>query len=38
MKNVLTMDMMPKMDRFYIILKFELAKAMSPCIIWSPTN
>nr|WIL99602.1 Ycf2 [Damnacanthus giganteus]WIL99617.1 Ycf2 [Damnacanthus giganteus] len=32
--NALTMDMMP--DRFYITLQFELAKAMSPCIIWIP--
>nr|ATL62811.1 Ycf2 [Lasianthus sp. Kainulaninen et al. 17] len=34
--NALTMDMMPEMDRFYITLQFELAKAMSPCIIWIP--
>nr|USG53036.1 hypothetical protein RF2 [Laportea bulbifera]USG53054.1 hypothetical protein RF2 [Laportea bulbifera] len=34
MMNALTMDMMP--DRFYITLQFELAKAMSPCIIWIP--
>nr|YP_010249895.1 hypothetical protein RF2 [Strobilanthes biocullata]QTT78337.1 hypothetical protein RF2 [Strobilanthes biocullata] len=34
--NALTMDMMPKIDRFYITLEFELAKAMSPCIIWIP--
>uniref|UniRef100_A0A2K1Y5H6 Protein Ycf2 n=2 Tax=Populus trichocarpa TaxID=3694 RepID=A0A2K1Y5H6_POPTR len=34
--NVLTMDMMPEIDRFYITLQFELAKAMSPCIIWIP--
>ncbi|KAM3355780.1 hypothetical protein P3S68_022494 [Capsicum galapagoense] len=32
--NGLTVDMMPKIDRFYITLQFELAKAMSPCIIW----
>lgn len=38
MKNALTMDMMPKINLFYIILQFELAQAMSPCIIWSPTN
>ncbi|KAH0743130.1 hypothetical protein KY290_031123 [Solanum tuberosum] len=34
--NGLTVDMMPKIDRFYITLQFELAKAMSPCIIWIP--
>nr|YP_010282652.1 hypothetical chloroplast RF21 [Elatostema stewardii]YP_010282671.1 hypothetical chloroplast RF21 [Elatostema stewardii]UHM25403.1 hypothetical chloroplast RF21 [Elatostema stewardii]UHM25422.1 hypothetical chloroplast RF21 [Elatostema stewardii] len=40
MRNALTMDMgrMPKkkIERFYITLQFELAKAMSPCIIWIP--
>ncbi|KAB1208330.1 Protein Ycf2 [Morella rubra] len=36
MTNALTMDMMPEIDRFYITLQFELAKAMSPCIIWIP--
>nr|QPC56541.1 Ycf2 [Schisandra sphenanthera] len=36
MTNVLTMYMMPKIDRFAITLQFELAKAMSPCIIWIP--
>nr|YP_010499549.1 Ycf2 [Balanites aegyptiaca]YP_010499564.1 Ycf2 [Balanites aegyptiaca]UWT58825.1 Ycf2 [Balanites aegyptiaca]UWT58845.1 Ycf2 [Balanites aegyptiaca] len=36
MMNALTMDMMPERDRFYITLQFELAKAMSPCIIWIP--
>nr|YP_010313544.1 Ycf2 protein [Primula palinuri]YP_010313566.1 Ycf2 protein [Primula palinuri]UNA62579.1 Ycf2 protein [Primula palinuri]UNA62601.1 Ycf2 protein [Primula palinuri] len=30
------MDMMSEIDRFYITLQFELAKAMSPCIIWIP--
>nr|YP_009229117.1 Ycf2 [Iris sanguinea]YP_009229135.1 Ycf2 [Iris sanguinea]YP_010540224.1 hypothetical protein RF2 [Iris typhifolia]YP_010540242.1 hypothetical protein RF2 [Iris typhifolia]ALS46381.1 Ycf2 [Iris sanguinea]ALS46400.1 Ycf2 [Iris sanguinea]UYF20360.1 hypothetical protein RF2 [Iris typhifolia]UYF20378.1 hypothetical protein RF2 [Iris typhifolia]WEG37603.1 hypothetical chloroplast RF21 [Iris typhifolia] len=34
--NVLTMYMTPKVDRFDITLQFELAKAMSPCIIWIP--
>nr|UEV65574.1 hypothetical protein RF2 [Sedum tricarpum]UEV65591.1 hypothetical protein RF2 [Sedum tricarpum] len=34
--NALTMDMMPEIDRFSITLQFELAKAMSPCIIWIP--
>nr|YP_010210878.1 Ycf2 [Paraboea dictyoneura]YP_010210898.1 Ycf2 [Paraboea dictyoneura]UBD08762.1 Ycf2 [Paraboea dictyoneura]UBD08782.1 Ycf2 [Paraboea dictyoneura] len=36
MMNALTMDMMPEIDRSYITLQFELAKAMSPCIIWIP--
>ncbi|KAL3500176.1 hypothetical protein ACH5RR_039269 [Cinchona calisaya] len=36
MMNELTMDMMPEIDRFYITLQFQLAKAMSPCIIWIP--
>nr|YP_009899906.1 Ycf2 [Neotorularia torulosa]YP_009899925.1 Ycf2 [Neotorularia torulosa]QKK46801.1 Ycf2 [Neotorularia torulosa]QKK46820.1 Ycf2 [Neotorularia torulosa] len=36
MMNALTMDMMAEIDRFYITLQFELAKAMSPCIIWIP--
>ncbi|KAG6392827.1 hypothetical protein SASPL_147055 [Salvia splendens] len=36
MMNALTMDMMPEIGRFYIILQFELATAMSPCIIWIP--
>ncbi|KAK4343915.1 hypothetical protein RND71_037009 [Anisodus tanguticus] len=31
--NGLTMDMMSKIDRFYITLQFQLEKAMSPCII-----
>nr|YP_009249078.1 hypothetical chloroplast RF21 [Baxteria australis]YP_009249095.1 hypothetical chloroplast RF21 [Baxteria australis]AMW67130.1 hypothetical chloroplast RF21 [Baxteria australis]AMW67148.1 hypothetical chloroplast RF21 [Baxteria australis] len=34
MTNALTMYMTPKIDRF--ALQFELAKAMSPCIIWIP--
>nr|WOC30663.1 Ycf2 [Mesembryanthemum crystallinum]WOC30667.1 Ycf2 [Mesembryanthemum crystallinum] len=34
--NALTTDMMPEIDPFYITLQFELAKAMSPCIIWIP--
>ncbi|KAK4734096.1 hypothetical protein R3W88_008357 [Solanum pinnatisectum] len=34
--NGLTVDIMPEIDRFYITLQFELAKAMSPCIIWIP--
>ncbi|PHT34409.1 Protein Ycf2 [Capsicum baccatum] len=34
--NGLTVDMMLEIDRFYIILQFELTKAMSPCIIWIP--
>nr|YP_008999896.1 hypothetical chloroplast RF21 [Petrosavia stellaris]AGY95348.1 hypothetical chloroplast RF21 [Petrosavia stellaris] len=36
MANVLTMYMTPKIDRFDITPQFELAKAMSPCIIWIP--
>nr|AKT74001.1 hypothetical chloroplast RF21 [Corsia cf. boridiensis SPL470-2] len=36
MTNVLTMYMTPKIDQFDISLQFELAKAMSPCIIWIP--
>nr|YP_010044568.1 hypothetical protein RF2 [Gynandropsis gynandra]YP_010044586.1 hypothetical protein RF2 [Gynandropsis gynandra]QPF24607.1 hypothetical protein RF2 [Gynandropsis gynandra]QPF24608.1 hypothetical protein RF2 [Gynandropsis gynandra] len=36
MMNALTMDMMSEIDRFFITLQFELAKAMSPCIIWIP--
>nr|UUL98470.1 Ycf2 [Celosia argentea]UUL98490.1 Ycf2 [Celosia argentea] len=34
--NALTMDRMPEIDPFSITLQFELAKAMSPCIIWIP--
>jgi hypothetical protein len=36
--ELLTMYMTPKIDRFYfdITPQFELAKAMSPCIIWIP--
>ncbi|MBA0739944.1 hypothetical protein Gogos_013169, partial [Gossypium gossypioides] len=36
MMNALTMDMMSEIYRFYITLQFELAKAVSPCIIWIP--
>nr|YP_010987236.1 hypothetical protein RF2 [Krascheninnikovia ceratoides]YP_010987254.1 hypothetical protein RF2 [Krascheninnikovia ceratoides]WOL38652.1 hypothetical protein RF2 [Krascheninnikovia ceratoides]WOL38653.1 hypothetical protein RF2 [Krascheninnikovia ceratoides] len=38
MMNELTMEMIPQLGiaQFYIILQFELAKAMSPCIIWIP--
>nr|YP_010508239.1 Ycf2 [Stephania cephalantha]YP_010508256.1 Ycf2 [Stephania cephalantha]UXG56829.1 Ycf2 [Stephania cephalantha]UXG56846.1 Ycf2 [Stephania cephalantha] len=37
MTNAITMyNMTPKIDRFDITLQFELAKAMSPCIIWIP--
>nr|YP_010694069.1 Ycf2 [Impatiens conchibracteata]YP_010694089.1 Ycf2 [Impatiens conchibracteata]WCD66762.1 Ycf2 [Impatiens conchibracteata]WCD66782.1 Ycf2 [Impatiens conchibracteata] len=36
MMNALTMDMVSEIDRFYSTLQFELAKAMSPCIIWIP--
>ncbi|KAK4716631.1 hypothetical protein R3W88_014969 [Solanum pinnatisectum] len=34
--NGLTVDMMPEIDRFYITLQFDLAKAMSPYIICIP--
>nr|YP_010760057.1 Ycf2 protein [Cuscuta corymbosa var. stylosa]WEY29933.1 Ycf2 protein [Cuscuta corymbosa var. stylosa] len=36
--NALTMDseMKAQIDRLSIILQFELARAMSPCIIWIP--
>lgn len=35
--NGLTMDMMPPdLDLLYIPLQFDLAQAMSPCIIWIP--
>nr|WRW10986.1 Ycf2 protein [Aeginetia sinensis]WRW11012.1 Ycf2 protein [Aeginetia sinensis] len=38
MMNAITRDMISEIDRFYIYitLQFELAKAMSPCIIWIP--
>nr|YP_010832887.1 Ycf2 [Astragalus cognatus]WFG52857.1 Ycf2 [Astragalus cognatus] len=36
MKDVLPRDLIPEIDRFLITLQFELAKAMSPCIIWIP--
>ncbi|KAG9455505.1 hypothetical protein H6P81_000013 [Aristolochia fimbriata] len=38
MTNALTMYMTPKkeMDQFDITLQLELAKAMSPCIMWIP--
>ncbi|MBA0642327.1 hypothetical protein Goklo_026739 [Gossypium klotzschianum] len=34
MMNALNMDMMSEIDQFYITFQFELAKTMSPCIIW----
>nr|YP_010640206.1 hypothetical chloroplast RF21 [Saxifraga lychnitis]YP_010640223.1 hypothetical chloroplast RF21 [Saxifraga lychnitis]WBQ53103.1 hypothetical chloroplast RF21 [Saxifraga lychnitis]WBQ53120.1 hypothetical chloroplast RF21 [Saxifraga lychnitis] len=34
--TLMNADMMPERDRFYITLQFELAKAMSPCLIWIP--
>nr|YP_010601414.1 hypothetical protein RF2 [Ceratocephala testiculata]YP_010601431.1 hypothetical protein RF2 [Ceratocephala testiculata]QFV18864.1 Ycf2 [Ceratocephala falcata]QFV18881.1 Ycf2 [Ceratocephala falcata]WAL35703.1 hypothetical protein RF2 [Ceratocephala testiculata]WAL35704.1 hypothetical protein RF2 [Ceratocephala testiculata] len=34
--NAVDLDMTPRIDRFDITLPFELAKAMSPCIIWIP--
>ncbi|KAK9123581.1 hypothetical protein Sjap_013183 [Stephania japonica] len=37
MTNAITMyNMTPKIYQFDITLQFELAKAMSPCIIWIP--
>nr|YP_010964345.1 hypothetical chloroplast RF21 [Astragalus tumbatsica]WNM88923.1 hypothetical chloroplast RF21 [Astragalus tumbatsica] len=36
MEDVLPRDLIPDIDRFLITLQFELAKAMSPCIIWIP--
>ncbi|KAI9086313.1 hypothetical protein K1719_031767 [Acacia pycnantha] len=38
METMDMMDMIPEKDRFsiYLTLQFELAKAMSPCIIWIP--
>ncbi|MFQ6629628.1 hypothetical protein Gotur_008064 [Gossypium turneri] len=36
MMNVLTMDMILEIDRFYITLQFELAKVMSHCILRIP--
>ncbi|KAF3646102.1 hypothetical protein FXO38_01445 [Capsicum annuum] len=34
--NGITVDMMLEIDQFYITLQFELAKEMSPYIIWIP--
>nr|QKV48131.1 hypothetical protein RF2 [Risleya atropurpurea]QKV48136.1 hypothetical protein RF2 [Risleya atropurpurea] len=34
--NALTMYITPKIDQFDLTLQFELAKAVSPCIIWIP--
>nr|YP_010230103.1 Ycf2 [Habenaria cruciformis]YP_010230120.1 Ycf2 [Habenaria cruciformis]YP_010230188.1 Ycf2 [Habenaria linearifolia]YP_010230205.1 Ycf2 [Habenaria linearifolia]QST19985.1 Ycf2 [Habenaria cruciformis]QST20002.1 Ycf2 [Habenaria cruciformis]QST20070.1 Ycf2 [Habenaria linearifolia]QST20087.1 Ycf2 [Habenaria linearifolia] len=34
--ELLTMYMTPEIDQFDITLQFELAKAMSPCILWIP--
>nr|YP_010728292.1 hypothetical protein RF2 [Sanicula coerulescens]YP_010728310.1 hypothetical protein RF2 [Sanicula coerulescens]WED07910.1 hypothetical protein RF2 [Sanicula coerulescens]WED07928.1 hypothetical protein RF2 [Sanicula coerulescens] len=34
--ELLTTDMMSEKDQFSITLQFELAKAMSPCLIWIP--
>ncbi|CAI8589162.1 unnamed protein product [Vicia faba] len=35
MEDPVSSDLM-EIDRFYLTLQFELAKAMSPCIIWIP--
>nr|YP_010173618.1 hypothetical chloroplast RF2 [Medicago arabica]QSJ48855.1 hypothetical chloroplast RF2 [Medicago arabica] len=36
MEDPIREDIIPKIDRYLITLQFELAKAMSPCIIWIP--
>ncbi|MBA0550643.1 hypothetical protein Golob_021577, partial [Gossypium lobatum] len=36
MMNALNIDMVSKIDRFYITLQFKLEKTMSHCIIWIP--
>ncbi|XP_073220846.1 hypothetical chloroplast RF21 (chloroplast) [Cicer arietinum] len=36
MKHPISRDMRPELDLFYLTLQFELAKALSPCIIWIP--
>nr|YP_009657241.1 hypothetical chloroplast RF2 [Medicago laciniata]QCO74139.1 hypothetical chloroplast RF2 [Medicago laciniata] len=36
MEDPIREDIIPEIDRFLITLQFELAKAMSPCIIWIP--
>nr|WCR63274.1 hypothetical chloroplast RF21 [Trigonella foenum-graecum] len=36
MKETVYEEIVPEIDRFFLMLQFELAKAMSPCIIWIP--
>ena len=36
MQDPIPEDVIPEIDRFFLTLQFELAKAMSPCIIWIP--
>nr|YP_010566583.1 hypothetical protein RF2 [Medicago heyniana]UZC32050.1 hypothetical protein RF2 [Medicago heyniana] len=36
MEDPLPEDVIPEIDLFFLTLQFELAKAMSPCIIWIP--
>nr|YP_009988060.1 hypothetical protein RF2 [Medicago edgeworthii]QNM38298.1 hypothetical protein RF2 [Medicago edgeworthii] len=36
MQDPIPEDIIPEIDRFFLTLQFELAKAMSPCIIWIP--
>nr|UZA65626.1 Ycf2 protein [Medicago lupulina] len=36
MQDPIPEDIIPEIDRFFLKLQFELAKAMSPCIIWIP--
>lgn len=36
--SVLSMDIMPEIDQFYINFQFELARAMSPCTIQIPNT
>ncbi|CAN0906336.1 Protein Ycf2 [Linum grandiflorum] len=35
-RNSMNVYMIPELEKIYIALQFELAKAMSPCIIWIP--
>nr|YP_010565976.1 hypothetical protein RF2 [Medicago murex]UZC30608.1 hypothetical protein RF2 [Medicago murex]UZC30684.1 hypothetical protein RF2 [Medicago murex] len=36
MQDPIPEDIIPEIDLFFLTLQFELAKAMSPCIIWIP--
>ncbi|CAN0898390.1 Protein Ycf2 [Linum grandiflorum] len=35
-RNSMNVYMIPELEKIYIALQFEFAKAMSPCIIWIP--